>query len=278
MENTQNNNVNNGNNKDNKLNYAIDVLHILGTLLRRAWIILLVSVLSGAISLLVTVFFITPKYSSSIMLYVNNTKADTQNSSISSSELSAALQLVDSYIVILESRTTLDKVITMTDVPYSYSELKGMITAEAVNATEIFRVTVTSTDPEEAKLLADAIAMVLPDRVASIMDGSSMRIVDGTSLTAKKVSPNLVQNTLIGLLVGFLVTCAIFVVTAILDDTIRNEDAILQAYEMPVLAKIPDMTFEDTPSRKNAYYSGYYSVGDQNNDNKNKEVSGNEKK
>ena len=68
MENTRNNNVNNGNN-DNKFNYAIDVLHILNSLLRKAWIILLVSVLSGAISLLFTVFFISRHYPPSLPVY-----------------------------------------------------------------------------------------------------------------------------------------------------------------------------------------------------------------
>ena len=277
MERTQNNNVNNANN-DHKLDYVIDVFHILNSLLRRAWIILLVSVLSGVITLLVTVFFITPKYSSSIMLYVNNKQNNNPNNSISSSELSAAMQLVESYIVILESQTTLDKVIALADVPYSYSTLKGMINAEAVNETEIFRVTVTSTDPEEAKLIADAIAKVLPDRVASIMDGSSMRIVDGTSLVAKRVSPNVAKNTVIGVIVGFLISCGFFVVLAILDDTIRNEDAIIQNYEMPILAKIPNLAFEEAHGRKNNYYSYYSGYGKHTDNNADKEVSSNEEK
>lgn len=51
-----------------------------------------------------------------------------------------------------------------------------MVQAEAVNSTEVFSIDVTSPDPQEAELIANAIADILPDRIADIVEGSSVKI------------------------------------------------------------------------------------------------------
>ena len=53
-----------------------------------------------------------------------------------------------------------------------------MITASAVNGTEIFEIVVTNPDNQKAELIANTIADVLPKKIANIVEGSSVRIVD----------------------------------------------------------------------------------------------------
>lgn len=71
-------------------------------------------------------FLIVPLYESKAMMYVNNSSLSLGNTSfsISSGELSAAQSLVETYIVILKSRLTLNAVIEKADLPYTYEELK----------------------------------------------------------------------------------------------------------------------------------------------------------
>ena len=98
--------------------------------------------------------------------------------SISSSELSASNSLVNTYIYILKSRTTLEDVISKAGLPYTYEELSKMITTNAVSGTAAFDVTVRSLSPTEAEHIANTIAQVLPERIAEIVDGfaSTMRL------------------------------------------------------------------------------------------------------
>jgi capsular polysaccharide biosynthesis protein len=49
-------------------------------------------------------------------------------------------------------------VIDYAGVSRSYGQVRGMLSAAAVNETEIFRVTVTSPDPQEAERIANSIA------------------------------------------------------------------------------------------------------------------------
>ena len=55
--------------------YTIDILHIAKTLWQKAWMILLSGILAAIVGFCLSAFAITPTYSSSIMLYVNNSSA-----------------------------------------------------------------------------------------------------------------------------------------------------------------------------------------------------------
>lgn len=223
--------------------YVIDIMHVLKALWMRAWIIVLAGIIAAGIGFSVAAFVITPQYSSSVMLYVNNSSFSLGNTnfSISSSEIMAAQSLVKTYSVILKNRTTLDKVIEKSGVEYDYNTLYHMITASAVNETEIMRVTVVSADPYEAARIANCIAEVLPVRIAEIIEGSSMEVVDRAVANPQKISPSITKYTAVGLMLGVLLSAAVLCVIAIMDGTVHDEEYVLNTYDYPVLAKIPDL-------------------------------------
>ena len=127
----------------------VNFQRLLDALLSRAWVIVLTS-LAGALAMIaITFLFITPQYKSSAMFYVNNSDISVGTSlSIDSGDISASKSLVKTYIVILNTRETLLDVIDYSGVNRKYSEIKNMITAESVDETEVFRVVVTSPDPQ----------------------------------------------------------------------------------------------------------------------------------
>ena len=237
--------------------FEIDPLCLLRALWRKAFLISLVTLLAAALFLLASFLWITPQYKAKALMYVNSSdiSLDSTKVSISQSELSAAKTLVDTYIVIMNSRTTLDEVINQSGVSYTYEEIisNHMISASAVNGTEVFAIEVTSPDPSEAALLANTIAEVLPDKIASIVDGTSVRIVDRAVRPAAPDSPNLMKNTVIGGILGFVLACAVVVVLEWMDDLIHDPNYLLQTYELPVLAVIPDLS-----SNKHSSKYGYF--------------------
>ena len=242
---------------NNKEYYVIDFAHVLKSVWHRMWVIAIVSVLSAAIAFSFAAFVITPTYSSSIMLYVNNSSFTVGDLgfSISSSEISAAQSLVKTYTVLLKNRTTLEKIINATEVPYTWEELYDMIEAASVNETEIMEVTVTTEDPYEAATIANGIAKILPQRVSEIVEGSSMEVVDSAIPINKKVAPNITQYTAIGFILGALFSLIFLVILALLDNTIHDEEYILNNYNYPILAKIPDLL--NSGAKKYAYYNSY---------------------
>ncbi len=177
----------NMNNADNmSREEEIDLLKLLGALWKRIWIIALAAVVGGVVLLAYTKLLVTPLYKSSAMMYVNNSDFSVGSTKVSLSDLNAAQSLVDTYAVILKSRGTLEEVIDKAQLPYTYEELSKMVETGAVDNTEIFSITVTSDDPQEATKIANTIVEVLPDRITEIMDGSDVRTVDFAVVPSKK--------------------------------------------------------------------------------------------
>ena len=225
----------------------IDLMKIVNGLIRRIWLIVISMILCGVIAFSYSVFFITPLYQAKVLMYVNNSSFTVGSTSFSmtSSEIVAAKSLVETYIVILKTRMTLNEVIATGGLDCSYGELSGMIDAASVAGTEIFSVTVTSDDPEEAEHIANTIGMVLPDKIADVVEGSSVRIVDYAVVPSGKVSPSLSRNAMVGALLGMLASGAFVVVLEMLDDKIHSEDYLMNNFEgIPVLSAIPDMLEE----------------------------------
>lgn len=232
---------------------TIDILHLLTVLWRKAWIIVLAGILLAGACFGWATFTIPETYSSSVMLYVN-TEASLAGYSISMADLNTAKSLVSTYLVILKSRETLLMVLDEAESERTYQQLSGMITSSQVNNTEIFSITVTSTDAEEAAKLANAIAEVLPRRVEAIINGASMRLVSGAVVNRAKVGPNITRYTAMGLLAGILLASAVVIVLDLLNDVIRDENHVLQTYDIPILARVPDMLGKEAEH-------GYYNYG-----------------
>lgn len=250
-------------NKTSNDEIEIDLLQMFRVLWKNALAIILAAVLAGSAAFAITLFLIKPKYQAVTSMYVNNSSFSfgSTSFSISSSELSASNSLVQTYIYLLKSRTTLEAVIQESGVNYDYETLRDdVIKATAVTGTAAFDVTVTSESPAEAELIANTIAKILPERIAEIVDGASVRIVDYAIIPAHRASPSYTKNVVIGGLSGALIAAVWVIISSILNeslnDVIRTSDDLTRMYpNYTVLALIPDMRLSE---KKGYYYSSYY--------------------
>lgn len=232
----------------------IDLKRVFDALVHKAWLVAAVSVVTAFLTLLITLFFITPEYEAKAMFYVNNNSLSVGNTSfsISSGDLTTSRNLVESYLVILNTWETLEAVIDYAGVDLSIKALENMISAEAVNETEIFAVVITSTSPQEAEKLANAIAYILPKRIDTIIEGTSAKIVSAAVVPSSPSSPSFVKNTVIGFLLGFMAVAGVIVLQTIYDTIIHREEDVAQISKLPILASVPDMLGES----KGGYYYG----------------------
>lgn len=231
----------------------IDLGQVFRVLWKYAVVILLVGILFAALLFFYAQFFITPRYEANALFYVNNSTFSINSAvRISTGELNAASDLVSTYVAILQSRANMEQVIEESGVNYSYEQLRRMISARAVNSTGLFQVTVNSSNPEEARALANTIADILPAKVSDIVSNSSVVVVDYAVTPRTRVSPDYMKYAMIGLLMGVVLSSAVVLLVSYFDDVIRDEEYLLQNFDAPVLATIPDLTAK-TP-RKYGYY------------------------
>lgn len=221
----------------------IDLIRLIRALMRKAWLIILVGIIGGVATYSWSMYSTVPMYQSSAMFYVNSAFSVSSGASDITSRISlgTAKDLVSSYIVILNTRETLNDVIDYAGLDYTAGQLKGMISAAPISETEIFEIVVTNGNPEEAELIANAITEILPKRISTIVEGTSVKIVDHAVLPSTAININHVSNAIKGVLVGVALVCGLVVLLELLDITIRSVVDLEQICKYPVLAIIPDM-------------------------------------
>ncbi len=242
--------------------YEIDLLKLIRVLFSKSLVIILTALLVGSLVFVATYFFITPTYKATASIYVNNSSVSlgATRLTISNSELNASNNLVFTYIYILQSRTTLEDVIEQAALPYTFKQLREMVKATSVPNTAAFDVTVTSTSPMEAELIANTIAKVLPERISEIVDGSNVRIIDYAIVPAGRSAPSFTKNTLIGCVIGAFLAIVIITIRFLIaeqnDVVIHSADELREMYpDISILTLIPDMRLSE---KKGYYYSSYY--------------------
>lgn len=239
----------------------IDLVQVFRTLWKHAALILFVGIVFASLLFFYARVFVSPKYEANALFYVNNSTLSLSSAvRISTGELSAASDLVDTYVAILQSRANMEQVIEESGVNYTYEQLRGMVSAKAVNSTGLFRVSVTSKNPEEARALANVIAVILPEKISDIVTNSSVEVVDYAVTPHTRVSPSYIRYAAIGLLLGIVASSAVVLLSAYLDDVIHDEDYLLQNFDAPVLATIPDLLAKSPKKYGYGYGYGYASA------------------
>ena len=248
---------------ENKSNYEIDAMQIVSMILKKWWVIITAAVVCAWLAFGYTEFFVTPTYSSSSTLLING------SGSISSAyqQILAGQYQSKDYPYILKANDTLNEV-AMELNSYSYPEndgvaynsytagiLSGMISSEAIEESRIFKIKVTSTNPEEARIVAAAVTKVFVSRAEAITE-AEVEVVDNPVLPRSSVSVGRSRNILLGFAIGVIMGVIYAIVVGLVNDTVESDEWLLQRYseKIPLLAIIPD-AYSDSANR---YYRSRY--------------------
>ena len=242
------------NGEERSTGVEIDLQELLMLYLHKWWVIVLCAVLAGTIAFGGTLFLMTPMYKANVSVYVNNNRENPEDGYVSYYDLNTSLRLVNTYINIVTSNRVLERVSEALNYDYSAAELAGMLSAEQMNNTEIFRVYVTHEDPEEAARIANAVALVAPDEIANVIEGSSARIIDMAKVPTAKASPNYTTMTLLGVAAGVLIAIVALTIQQLSDTRIKDEDDLVSLFNMPVLGRIPDLAQIEESGETNEVY------------------------
>lgn len=246
------------NTDNNEAALEIDLLPLLLHLLKKLWIIILVAVISGTVTYTASKMFVKPTYRCGFTAYINNRLATSDKELLTSSDVTAAKELVKTYANILKSNTILSSADEVFDLDYSVEKLKKMISTEIQDGTEIIQIYVVAKTPEEAYKVATAIASTAPENMADIVEGSSMKIVEFPQMPKAKYQPSYTRYALIGFLLGALLSAAVLIIRYLLDDTVTDEAEIENRLNVPVLGVIPDVFARSGGKSKYYYYNNYY--------------------
>ena len=213
----------------------IDLLELLGVLIHRIWILILATVLGLSIAAGVTTLFIKPVYSSTSILYVL-----TKTTSITSlSDIQMGTSLTQDYMVVITSRPVVQKVIDNLGLDMGYGELKSNVSVNNPANTRFLEITVNSGDAYLSKKIVDELADVSAERMAEVMETQAPNIMDYGQIPNSPSSPNLIKNSIIGAMIGFIIAAGIIIVIYLLNDSIKTSEDVERFLGLNTLGLIP---------------------------------------
>jgi len=190
---------------------------------------------------------VNPTYSATVQMYVNSN--GTTTSSIDLNDLYYVQKVVTTYINFLKTKVFYAQVIKESGLNYTTGELNDMTEINSVNNTEIFRISVTSTSAEDSYRLVTAMQKLAPEFIKSIKVSAEISVVDPVVYPTGPSGPNVLFNTAIGGLLGFLLSVTITFLWEIIDINVKSQDEIKRKYNKPILGVIPN--YEKHSTKRN---------------------------
>ena len=220
------------------MNESLTIQQIFRVLLKKWWIILISVIVCGSVGFTYSTYVLAPQYTSIGTLIVNN-KQSRETASININDINASQKLVNTYAIILKSNAFVNRVKEKINLDYSVSKIQNMVTYSSVNNTEVLAVAVVSENPEHSATIAETVLDLATEEIGKYAEVGSVKILDHANLPVSPSSPNIPLNTLIGILLGAVLSVLMIFITEMMDTRIKGADDLSDRYNLPVLGIIP---------------------------------------
>ncbi len=213
----------------------IDIKQIAFLLLGRAGYILVIGVILAVLAFTYFKFIAAKAYNSSAQLYVMNTESDN----ITTSDMQVSNYLTTDCMEMITTRPVLEKVISELDLDVTANELADKISASNTTGSRLITITVTDSSPVMAKRIVDSVAKASADHIKEVTKAEFVSQVYDGQVATDPSSPAVFRNTLIAMVLGIAIGCAIVIIRFLLDDSIKAADDIEKFLGISVIGTIP---------------------------------------
>lgn len=215
----------------------IDIRDLLELIKKKFYIIIIIITILCVNGLIYLKFINIPKYKSSASIVL--TSNSINNSTFTTNDLTINKNLVQTYSEIVKSRKVIENVIKSLNINLSYEELVKMIEVTSISNTEIIKINVSSTNPNNAAIIANALANTFVNEVSDIYNMTNVKILDGASISFDPYNVNYLKTEIIMVIVGLFISLVFIIMIYYLDNTIKSPEQVENKLGLPILGRIP---------------------------------------
>lgn len=206
-----------------------------------SWIIIAI-ILAIGIGNTFTILTRTPMYKSSTTIVLVNENKDSSTYNTTEQQLNK--NLVGTYSEIIKSRMILETVISNLKLDYTSADLASNISVEAVDNTEIIKVSVSDANAKEATSIANEIAKVFMEKIQKIYNLNNVSIIDKAEDAIAPYNVNYVKDNAIYVLIDLALSCGTIFIFFYFDTTIKSSEEIESKLGLNVIGTVPKVEKE----------------------------------
>lgn len=225
--------------------------------------IIAVPIIVSMCTFFVTKFFVPKTYTATVKLYVKPASEGLSGTD-SLQYHNYAEKLVATYIQMLDTHSFFEEVSAQTGKKYPAESLEHWVTFTSIEETEVFKADIISRNPQDAKEIADAIAVIAPKTISTVTKGAELKIVDEATVPKYPTSPSTTRNVVFAFVVGLIIMLIVSFLRDYFDIKIKYNNDMTSICELPVLGAIPDFEYFTGNKRGSSY--GSYSDKNSKND------------
>lgn len=188
--------------------------------------------------LLISKYLLTPMYTSSAHMLVDSSAESDQ---LNINDINASEKLLGTCVYLLTDDAVLEEVASKLGPSYNADRLRNVLRVEALSGTMIIRITAETDDPELSARICNEMAAAAPGALRRVIKSGSVEMVGAAKPAKDPSSPNVVVNSILGMLLGFALSVVIIALLRILDNTVKDEHDLKRVMDVPVLGEIPSI-------------------------------------
>lgn len=234
----------------------LDLKQILDMFLENKAIIIVTTILCMILGGIYSFFIMTPKYKASTTIVLTKTqdaatiaKNDDLTNAITQTDVSLNQNLVSTYSEIIKSSAVLRQVIqNLPDLNLVEKDLRKAVTVEAVEDTEVIRISVSDENPEFATKIANEIGNVFSVKIKEIYQINNVYILDHAEVPDTPYNIKHLKMIVIAAIIGIILSCGYIILINIFDTTIKTQEDIEKAVGLPTLVTL--YKYDESTGRK----------------------------
>lgn len=206
-------------------NSEITLQELFDIIRKRLGLIILAGLTGLLLTSLYTYFIVTPQYSSTTQLLVN--QRTSEQMAVELNDINTNIRLIDTYRELITGPAILNEVSEELNDQFSTDQLASMISISSPQDAQVFNITITTTNPYIAADIANAVASTFQNEIGRIMNSiDNVVIVYAAEPRLNPISPNHTLNLAIGVVLGLMVGTGIVFLQLALDGTLRETEFI----------------------------------------------------
>ena len=213
----------------------IDLLELIHFLLKRWRYLIVAAAIGFLVSSIYAFFLATPIYEATAQLYVVNSK----DSALDLSDLQIGTYLTSDYELVFNTWEVNTQVKNNLNLPYSVDKLRSMVEVVNPSDTRALFITVSSSDPEEATIMANEYAEVSKQYIADTMLSETPTTLSVAQQPADPVKPRRTLIMVSTTIVSMLICAAALTILYLQDDKIKTASDLKKYLGAEPLAIIP---------------------------------------